>query len=78
MQQSKEFKPGDRVEYISGSGKVYEATVVEIPENAWHLCTNLPTLSITFRDETGRLIRKKRVSPISASCSNRKVYREYA
>jgi dsDNA-specific endonuclease/ATPase MutS2 len=76
IQQSKTFKPGDEVEYISGSGKSYVATVVEIPENAWHLSTNLPTLHLTFRDETGRLVRKKRVLPISASLYNRKVYRE--
>jgi hypothetical protein len=75
--QTKEFKPGDKVEYISGTGKSYIATVVEIPENPWHLSTPLPTLSLTFRDETGRLIRKERVLPISVSAYNRKVYREY-
>jgi dsDNA-specific endonuclease/ATPase MutS2 len=78
VQNSKEFKPGDKVEYISGSGKSYTATVIEIPENPWHFSTPLPTLSLTFRDETGRLIRKKRVLPISASAYNRKVYRERA
>jgi dsDNA-specific endonuclease/ATPase MutS2 len=71
-----QFKPGDKVEYISASGKSYTATVIEIPENPWHLSTSLPTLSLVFRDETGRLIRKKRVLPISASLHNRKVYRE--
>lgn len=76
IQKSKEFKAGDKVEYISDSGKSYEATVIGIPENPWHLCTPLPTLSISFRDETGRLIRKDRVLPISASTHNRKVYRE--
>jgi len=77
IQKSKEFKHGDKVEYISASGKIYEATVIEIPENPWHLSTPLPTLSLTFRDETGKLIRKKRVLPISASISNRRVYREH-
>jgi hypothetical protein len=78
IQKSKEFKHGDKVEYISASGKIYEAVVVEIPENPWHLSTPLPTLSLAFRDETGRLIRKNRVLPISASLHNRKVYREAA
>ena len=76
IQNHREFKIGDKVEYISASGKVYEAIVTGIPKNPWHLSTPLPTLSLSFRDEIGRLITKDRVLPISASISNRKVYRE--
>jgi len=76
IQQHKEFKPGDKVEYISASGRVYEATVIGIPKNPWNLCTPLPTLSLTFKDETDKLIRKDRVLPMSASSYNYDVYRE--
>ena len=54
---------GTVVTYISSSKKEYDATVDAIPENPWHAYSILPTVSLSFRDERGKLVRKRRVCP---------------
>ena len=57
------IKIGDQVIYVSRSGKKYVATVTGIPENPWHAYTPLPTVSLSFRNERNKLVRKTRVIP---------------
>jgi hypothetical protein len=66
---------GSNVLYVSGSGKVYEATVVGIPENPGHACSPDPTVSLEFRDERGKLIRIARVLPKEASNTKRQIWK---
>lgn len=64
---------GKKVTYISGSGQRYEATVFAIPEKPEHGYSPLPTVSLEFRDERGKLVRKERVIP-ACSTFARRVY----
>ena len=66
---------GRNVLYVSGSGKVYGAIVVGIPENPGHACVPDPTVSLEFRDERGKLIRKERVLPEGASNRKRQIWK---
>lgn len=54
---------GMKVVYRSRSGREYQATITEIPENPWHGYTDRPTVALEFRDQRGKLIRKPRVLP---------------
>lgn len=56
---------GQKVHYTSRSGKKYVAMIDVIPENPVHGWTDLPTVSLSFRDERGKLVRKGRVMPRS-------------
>ena len=53
---------GKKVKYWSRSGKVYEALITDLPINPYHK-NCLPTVSLEFRDERGKLVRKDRVLP---------------
>jgi len=66
---------GTAVVYVSASGKEYEATVTGIPENPGHAGTAEPTVSLEFRDERGKLVRKKRVIPTGVGRITRMVWR---
>ena len=65
---------GKKVSYTSGSGKVYEATVTAIPDNPGHGCTSELTVSLEFRDERGKLVRKSRVLPRHDSWTRRQTW----
>jgi len=55
---------GKEVQYKSRSGKGYKAVITNIPVNPWHgEKVSLPTVSLEFRDERGKLVRKERVLP---------------
>lgn len=54
---------GKRVIYTSGSGKEYEAFVTMIPSRPEHAYSPLPTVSLEFRDNRNKLVRKERVIP---------------
>lgn len=66
---------GRKVEYISGSGKKYRAEVDAIPTNPGHGGTELPTVSLSFRDENENLVRKFRVLPFEVANRKRQVWR---
>lgn len=65
---------GTAVCYVSGSGKTYDATVTAVPENPWHASCPEPTVSLEFRDERGKLVRRERVLPEGASHNRRQVW----
>lgn len=67
-------KVGDRVVYTSASGHRYDGTVDAIPNNPGHAYTPFPTVSLSFRDERNKLIRKSRVLPWTGCGSNRQKY----
>lgn len=54
---------GATVIYVSMSGRAYDALVEALPENPWHAWTTLPTVTLSFRDERRKLVRKSRVMP---------------
>jgi len=58
---------GKTVTYVSGSGKRWTAVITAIPENAYHAegsgYGGLPTVSLEFRNERGKLIRRPAVLP---------------
>jgi len=54
---------GKHVIYVSASKKEYVAKIVAIPPNPGHKYTCFPTVSLEFRDERGKLVRKERVVP---------------
>ena len=54
---------GKEVRYFSGSGREYVATVDAIPKNPGHGYSPLPTVSLSFRNERNKLVRKARVVP---------------
>lgn len=58
-----EVQVGEAVTYISASGRQWKAVVTTIPENPWHGFTDLPTVSLQFRNERNKLVRKVRVLP---------------
>jgi hypothetical protein len=68
---------GTTVRYISESGKTYNALVTAIPKNPGHGPGRLPTISLEFRDERNKLVRKQRVTPDSGEWpGNRQVYQK--
>lgn len=69
-----ELKRGERVQYVSGSGRVYDAEVTGVPREGQNPNTK-PTIALTFRDERGKLVRKPRVLHASVAFSGRKVWR---
>jgi hypothetical protein len=71
-----EFKNliGKTVRYISKSGKSYEATIIKIPVNPYHQNSKYPTVSLEFRNEIGKLVRKERVLPIDVSIHKTQVW----
>lgn len=54
---------GTDVIYYSDSGKKYQATITGIPINPWHGYSKYPTVSLSFRDMQGHVVRKERVVP---------------
>lgn len=62
---------GKEAIYISSTGKKYKATITNIPENPNHGYSHLPTVSLSFRDLNGKLIRKDRVVPFENNFSRR-------
>jgi hypothetical protein len=66
---------GTTVVYVSTSGHAYDAFVEALPENPWHAWTKLPTITLTFRDERGKLVRRSRVTPFKSGQSDRGRYR---
>jgi len=66
---------GAEVSYTSASGKTYLAVVTGIPENPWHQDSSLPTVSLEFRDERGKLIRKTRVLPMEGSLFRKQTWK---
>jgi len=54
---------GKDVTYVSRAGRKYKATITGIPENPFHGDTDKPTVSLEFRDDRGKLVRKNRVLP---------------
>jgi hypothetical protein len=58
---------GEDVLYYSHSCKKYAATITDVPDNPWHLDSDKPTVSLSFRDERGKLITIDRVLPRDAS-----------
>lgn len=66
---------GKEIVYISRSGRKYDAVITAIPENPGHACCDLPTVSLEFRDERGKLVRKGRVLPVAASSFGTKAWK---
>lgn len=66
---------GSQVLYVSSSGKEYVATVVGIPEHPGHRCTSDFTITLEFRDERGKLVRKVRVLPEGVSSIKRQIWK---
>jgi hypothetical protein len=66
---------GVDVEYVSESGRRYRATVELIPVNPGHEGTRLPTVSLSFRNDQGKLVRKARVLPAGVCSKDRQVWR---
>lgn len=62
MKNFKEFI-GKEVVYTSASFKKYKAIIVGISDNPKNEYTDLPTVSLEFRDEKNKLVKKNRVIP---------------
>lgn len=54
---------GKEVVYVSGSGREYKSVITAIPSRPMHGKHHLPTVSLEFRDERNKLVRKERVLP---------------
>ena len=67
---------GKEITYTSGSGKRYKATIDAIPQRPDHKYTDLPTVSLSFRDERNKLIRKERVIPADTSMRGTQVWEQ--
>jgi len=52
---------GLKVIYTSISNREYEATIYNLPEKPYHAEDRLPTVSLEFRDERGKLKKRERV-----------------
>jgi len=65
---------GMKVKYRSGSGKEWDAIITNIPENPEHACTTRPTVSLIFKNERGKYVKKRRVLPIGASTLKTQVW----
>ena len=66
---------GKEIIYCSGSGNEYSATITNIPINPGYKGSCLPTVSLAFRDERGKLIRKSRVLPRQVSTTKRQTWK---
>jgi hypothetical protein len=51
---------GLKVIYTSASNREYEATIYGLPTNPYHAEGRLPTVSLEFRDERGKLKKFER------------------
>lgn len=68
---------GREIKYISSSGKEYIAIVTAIPENPIHGYTNLPSVSLVFKDNRGKYIKKSIVCPFQEIWMTTQVWKEY-
>ena len=66
---------GKEAIYRSASGIEYLAVITNIPINPEHKNTCFPTVSLEFRNQNNKLMRKERVLPREASFSINKTWR---
>jgi hypothetical protein len=70
---------GRQVIYTSGSNREYIAIVTRIPPNPEHGYTDLPTVSLMFKniDRPGKYIKRERVIPHCIGFSKTLTWRPY-
>lgn len=66
---------GSIVTYTSKKNHRYEALVTDWPQNPDHRYSPYPTVSLVFRNEIGKAVRKSRVTPAKDGFSELQHYR---